>query len=171
MGRDENLAKGRIGEDDLNEWLKANNLAYLYVSQAAGTFAPLFLENVKRPDFLVLLESIGLIAVDAKNYTLSVGGEYTLKLEEEVQRVMTFERIFRLPFWYAYRAEEEGRIVWYWISALKVVEVGRVRTNRETQEQFLAIKREYFERIERNADLGKLYTHRLPGYGRIKDVC
>lgn len=159
--------KGRIGEADLHAWLKENGLSYLYVSQDLDTFAPLFVGNLKRPDFLVLLESVGLIAVDAKNCTRSPDGRFTLQYEEELRRVVTFERIFRIPVWYAYRAEESGRVVWYWISALRAIEVGELRVNGATGKQFVAIKLQHFERIEANADLGKLYTHRLPGLGKI----
>ncbi|MDA8231638.1 MAG: hypothetical protein M0006_09895 [Magnetospirillum sp.] len=154
--------KGEIGERRLNEWMQAAGLSYLYINQAKEVFARIFSGTVKRPDFLMLLESIGLIAVDAKNYALH-RGEFTLPLETELRRVLTFERLFRIPVWYAYLQEKEGgATVWYWISALKAIEVGQVRKNSKTGEDFVAIKLEHFERIEKNEDLGKLYTHRLP---------
>lgn len=160
--------KGRAGEEDLNAWLQANGLAYLYVRQNQETFTPLFKGVLKRPDFLVLIDSIGLIAVDAKNLSRWKGG-YTLSLESELRKVITFERLFRIPVWYAYRHEERGKIVWYWISALKAIEVGKVCESDKTGE-FLEIKVEHFERIETNADLGKLYTQRLPGLGKISAI-
>ena len=158
--------KQEIGERDLEAWLKKNGFSYIYVRQNKETFAPLFQGNLKRPDFLVLLESVGLIAVDAKNRAQS-RGEYTLPYEKELRRAMTFERLFRIPIWYAYRGEKSD--IWYWISALKAVAVGEVRDD-ENGEQFLAIKLDQFERIESNSDFGKLYTHRLPGLGKIKDM-
>lgn len=155
--------KGKIGEARLNAWLKSIGISYVYLDQSQDTFPDLFKGNVKRPDFLVLLESIGLIAVDAKNYTLTAAGEYTLPLETELKRVLAFERLFRIPVWYAYMGKDsETTSVWYWISALKALEVGHVRKNRKKDEDYLAIKLEHFERIEKNEDLGKLYTHRLP---------
>lgn len=163
----ENVAKGKAGEEALNAWLKDQGLSYVAICQSPETFAPLFSTGLKRPDFLILLESIGLIAVDAKNYK-QYDGFYTLKLEEELRRSMTFERVFRIPIWYAYCSHESGKIIWHWLSALKAIEVGEVRTNRATGEQFLAIRIEHFERVESNADLGKLYTHRLPGFSKIK---
>lgn len=154
--------KGEIGEAQLNAWLKSIGISYVYLDQSQKTFPDLFKGNVKRPDFFVLLESIGLIAVDAKNYTLSAG-EYTLPLETELKRVLAFERLFRIPVWYAYMGKTSATTtVWYWISALKAIEVGQVRRKKETDEDFLAIKLDHFERIEKNEDLGKLYTHRLP---------
>ena len=160
--------KGELGESALNEWFHTQGLSYVHISQGKETFAPLFRDSVKRPDFLLLLESIGLIAVDAKNYTLSRGG-YTLKLEEEVRSVLTFERLFRIPVWYAYLNQEDPE-TWFWISALKAIEVGNVRINRATQEQFLAISLQHFECVKTNADLGKLYTHRLSGYDFLKNI-
>ena len=159
-------AKGEVGERRLNEWMQAAGLSYLYINQAKEVFARIFHGTVKRPDFLVLLESIGLIAVDAKNYALK-RGVFTLPLESELRRVLTFERLFRIPVWYAYLHEEDGTAIWYWISALKAIEVGVIRTNSKTGEDFVAIKLEHFERIEKNEDLGKLYTHRLPSLNGI----
>lgn len=158
---------GKEGEHALNLWLRREGFSYLYIDQKVDYFAPLFRGNLKRPDFLVLLESIGLIAVDAKNYT-SKNGTLTLKLEKEVRRVMTFERIFRLPVWYAYLGKENDKEVWFWISALKAIEVGKVLLNAATKEEFLSIPIRYFEKIEKNADMGKLYTHRLRSLGSIK---
>lgn len=159
--------KGRAGEDDLNAWLQANGLSYLFVRQDQETFTPLFKGGVKRPDFLVLLDSIGLIAVDAKNHSLWDGNHYTLSLESELRKVITFERLFRIPVWYAYRHEEtEGKVVWYWISALKAIEVGTTCESDKTGD-FLKIKLEHFEKVETNADLGKLYTQRLPSVAKI----
>lgn len=158
--------KGLDGEQALNKWLNDNGLSYLYIDQKSDTFSRLFSKSLKRPDFLILLESIGLIAVDAKNYQLS-GGVYTLNMENEFQKALTFERIFRIPLWYAYLGYEDDQEVWYWISALKAIEVGEVRTNRKKGENFLAIKLEHFEAISCNNDLGKLYTHRLPKIEKI----
>lgn len=154
--------KGLIGEEALNDWLQSIGISYLYINQSPETFARLFKGALKRPDFLVLLESIGMIAVDAKNYKLFNGG-YSLPLRSELQRVLAFERLFRIPVWYAYRGEgSHENHVWYWISALKAVEVGKVKHNSITDEDFLFVKLEDFVRIERNEDLGKLYTQRLP---------
>ncbi len=158
--------KGRSGEEDLNAWFQANGLAYLYVRQNPETFAPLFKDFLKRPDFLVLLDSIGLIAVDAKNHSLWNGDHYTLSMESELRRVITFERLFRIPVWYAYRHEEDGKVVWFWISALKAVEVGTICESDKTGD-FLKIKLEHFEKIKTNADLGKLYTQRLTNLAKI----
>lgn len=159
--------RGQLGEEAFRDWLDDEGLGYLYINQDLDLYAALFKGNVKRPDFLVLLESIGMLAVDVKFYTLS-GGVYTLKLEEEVRRVLAFERIFRIPVWYAYLGQDE--VTWYWLSALKAIEVGEVRTNSSTGEEFLAIRVSEFEAVKTNTDLGKLYTHRLPSTSSVARV-
>lgn len=176
-GSEKSLAqqKGDAGEHALNEWFNAIGISYLYINQSPETFSKLFSTNLKRPDFLVLLESIGLIAVDAKNYQIhynekSKKFEYSLPYETELKRVMTFERLFRIPVWYAYMSQESGAHgqVWHWISALKALEVGQIKTNNTTQEDFLVIELSHFEQIEKNEDLGKLYTHRLPALKKLR---
>lgn len=151
--------KGDEGESELNTWFNDNNLCYLFLSQDPKIFAALFPGAIKRPDFLVLIESVGLIAVDAKNYTCS-GGVYTLELEKELVRVLTFERLFRIPVWYAYKGQDVDGPVWYWISALKALEVGQRRAKGGTKKDFLAIKLEHFAAIRTEQDMGLLYTQR-----------
>jgi hypothetical protein len=158
--------KGKRGEDALNEWFKREGLPYLYVGQSPDTFSTLFPNAAKRPDFLLLLQSLGLIAVDAKNYTL-FKGVFTLNLEQELRKMLTFERLFRIPVWFAYmNSEDESK--WYWISGLKAVEVGEVRTKESTGETFLAIPLEHFAEVNTSADLGKLYAMKINSLEKIK---
>jgi hypothetical protein len=164
----EKIRRGEDGEQAMAEWLDNVGLGYLYVAQSPERFAGLFGDDVKRPDFLVLIDSLGLIAVDVKNYTTK-GGEYTLKFEKEVKKVIAFERIFRIPVWYAYLSKGDKR-TWHWISALKAIEVGEMRSRRDNGEKFLAIKMKDFVEIRENADLGKLYTQRIPGLKRSKKI-
>lgn len=167
MDPSERLAKGLDGEKNLRAWLDAEGLAHVSICQHPETFAALFAGHVKRPDFLLLLESIGLIAIDVKNQTQSqrpVG--YTLTLDVELRRAIAFERLFRIPLWYVYPCEESDQTAWYWISALKALQEGDKRLNADKVE-FLIIALEHFERIVTNADLGKLYTHRLSGVNKI----
>lgn len=159
--------KGVIGEAALNDWFQSIGISYLYINQEPQTFANLFKGNLKRPDFLVLMESIGMIAVDAKNYRLHNGTEYSLPYEKELRRVLVFERLFRIPVWYAYMGEpENGETPWYWISALKALEVGLFKKNGEGVE-FLSLNLRHFEKVVHAQDLGKLYTHRMPSIRTI----
>lgn len=58
--------KGPEGEKRFREWLAQNKLGFVPICQQKETFATLFFGAVKRPDFLVLIDSIGIIAVDTK---------------------------------------------------------------------------------------------------------
>ena len=158
--------KGKEGEDAFNSWLNNNGLSFLYVDQSVDTFSTLFKNNVKRPDFLLMLESIGMLAVDVKNYTQSQG-TYTLNMEQEFLRSLSFERLFRIPLWYAYKSEKNGETIWLWISALKAIEVGSISINNRSGEKFLRIDVKHFEEIKTNQDIGKLYTHRLPSLNNL----
>jgi hypothetical protein len=155
--REELEAKGRAGENAMQIWLNTAGLGYLYINQSIDTFATMFSGTTKRPDFLVLLDSIGIIAVDVKNHKLS-DNCYALPLQDELEKVLTFERLFRIPVWYAYLGNEEK---WHWISALKAIEVGMKRQNEETKKEYIKIPLTEFVIISKNDDLGKLYTQRL----------
>jgi hypothetical protein len=166
LTKEQKKKKGEDGERALNEWLKEQGLSYLYVNQAENVQSTLFKGAVKRPDFLVLFESIGLIAVDVKNYE-PFHQQYGLEYEKEVKRVLAFERLFRIPVWYAYLGKDESGPCWYWISALRAVEVGELKTRGKDNTQFLAIKIGDFCKVRTNADLGGLYTQRLPKVEKI----
>jgi hypothetical protein len=164
---DDYLKKGELGEKDLHTWLDKSGLSYLCLSQSPKTYARLFRGQIKRPDFLILLNSIGLIAVDVKNKTPLDGGDYSLEWEGELTHVLAFERLFRIPVWYAYRVAEKDRVVWYWISALAAVEKGTPCRNSKDQTVFLAIKPKDFVRIDSHDDFGKLYAHHLGDLSRL----
>ncbi|TAA09846.1 hypothetical protein EA658_04145 [Pseudoxanthomonas winnipegensis] len=160
--------KGDVGESDLNAWLGQSGLSYVAICQARENFAPLFTGEIKRPDFMVLLDSIGLIAVDAKNFEVTEwdgASCFTLSVETELLRAVAFERMFRIPLWYAYRCEESEQLAWYWISALKAVEVGTRRVGRHGD--FLTIELKHFARVVVPDDMARLYAQRLPGVSRI----
>ena len=161
------LARSKDAEQAFEAWLRHEHFSYLAICQDEERFAPLFSGNLKRPDFLVLLESIGMIAVDVKSCTLT-RQEYTLPFEDEFRRAITFERLFRLPVWYAYWNLGLGFA--HWISALKAIEVGVRRTNAKDKKGFIAINLCHFEMIRSNSDIGKLYTHRLRDLSNIKIV-
>jgi hypothetical protein len=147
MARESIEAKGLKGEQAFQRWLDDQYLAYVHVRQDPASFASLFRNiEVKRPDFLVLLESIGLLAVDVKNKALHEGNFYSLD-HSELRPVLAFERLFRIPVWYAYRNETAG--TWCWISALKAVEVGEPRTDAEGL-PFLALHRDQFAVVTSN---------------------
>ncbi len=164
--KEEKKRLGREGEDKLNDWFKSQKVAYVAVCQRPDTFAPMFSGTTKRPDFMLLLEGVGMIAVDAKNCALRQGDRFTLAKERELKLSVNFERLFRMPLWYAYRNNADEHSPWYWISALKAIEVGE-DAGKQGGEIYLSIKLEHFERMDTAADLAKLFTHRMPSYAKV----
>lgn len=162
---EDRIKKGKDGENAFQQWLKENEFPYLFVDQSKETFPPLFRQNLKRPDFLVLLESIGMIAVDVKNHDPQPDGAFTINAEE-LAKALAFERVFRIPVWYAYRESILLDDVWYWISALKCLEVAKECSGRGGK--YLKIARDDFEKVCTGSDIGKLFMQRLRSLGNIK---
>lgn len=107
-----------------------------------------------------MIDSIGLIAVDVKNYT-KFNECFSLEYESELKKTLSFERMFRIPVWYAYKNEESS---WLWISALKAVEVGVLTPSKKGKNNFLSIKILHFTEVSSNQDIGKLWEQRLPSF-------
>jgi hypothetical protein len=158
--------KGRIGEVMLGKWFDAERLGFVSICQSKESFSSLFAGAVKRPDFFLLLEGIGLLAIDAKNKKLA-GDRFTLNLKRELRSAIAFERLFRMPLWYAFRDCDIPDSPWYWISALKAVEVGLKNERKDNGEEFLAIRLCAFEKVESARDLSKLYTQRSRAFHNL----
>jgi hypothetical protein len=64
--------------------------------------------HIKRPDFIVAVDGLSIVAVDAKAKSLS-DGCFVLDASEH-RRLDGFEAVFGIPVWYAcFPPEEEGR--------------------------------------------------------------
>lgn len=166
--------QGREGENALNDWFKQYNLPYVYLNQDKTTFASLFCGSIKRPDFLLLFDSLGLIAVDVKHLSrkeFQGNHFFNLTYEGEIQKAIAFERIFRIPVWYAIKENNSDNKEWFWISCLKAFEVGAIRSNKEKGcGSFVAINVNEFKKIREGKDLAKLYLERMPCYKRISSI-
>lgn len=158
LTKEERRGKALEGERAFKHWLDACSRRFVYVDQAPETFAALFRGEVKRPDFLVLIDSIGLIAVDVKNQALTADGYMTLGKDEEIKRTLAFERLFRIPLWYAYFVKEAGRPRWLWISASRVLESALDGQTRDAK-KYLKLHPKHFEVLETSNDFGKLFSY------------
>lgn len=157
---------GLEGESALAAWFAREGLPYVAICQQPGTFASLFTGSVKRPDFLLLFDALGMIGVDVKNISPSEWNGrlfYSLSLDDELRRAIAFERVFRMPVWYAIKGRDE----WLWISALKAVEAGRTLQNSTTKANFVSIGKQHFVHVRTGDDLAGLYSQRIPGYRRV----
>ncbi len=152
--------KGEEGELAFKAWLQKNNFSFLYIKQDKDAFAHMFHNALKRPDFLVLVDGIGLIAIDVKNNKCYHKKYFSLPIERELKRTLAFERTFRLPVWYVY-SNCQKYDKWYWINSLKVVEVGKMIVNNYTNKSFYSIPKNDCIEIVTNEDFGKLWTHRF----------
>ena len=144
-------------EQDFLNWLDENKFSYLYINQDIESFSKLFTNQVKSPNFLLLIDSIGLIAVNIINYTTFKDKHLSLNYESEFKNTLKFEKLFKLPVCYVYKNNDQ----WLWISALKAIEVGEIKTNSETKEQFLSLNIDDFTIVKSNSDICKLWEQRV----------
>jgi len=151
--------KGNIGEESLITWFHENSIPFLAIDQSLGTFAHFFAKNGKRPDFLILLHSLGLIAVDAKNCALS-NGYFTLT-EQEIMDALSFQLIYRIAFWFAFLHIQHNIPTWYWINSVKAAGTGMKRQNGKTGQAFRAISLGDFVPIRTRRDLGELWVDQV----------
>ncbi|MHB1546907.1 MAG: hypothetical protein ACYCSB_02245 [bacterium] len=118
------------GEEKFQEWLEHKKYSYIYLDQSKDTFSSLFANNVKRPDFLVLIDSIGLIAIDVKSRNKLTNynnkgkseGRFTLNESEDTQKLLAFERKFRISVWIVFCLDAGGFEAWHWISLSEIIE-------------------------------------------------
>jgi len=61
-----------VCEKKFQEWLDEKKYPYIFIDQSKDTFPTLFRNiETKRPDFLLVLQQIGMIAVDVKERTIN----------------------------------------------------------------------------------------------------
>jgi hypothetical protein len=102
------LEKGEDGERALQDWLDRSRLAYLYLDQTPLTIPAAHRAHIKRPDFIVAVDGVGTIAVDAKAKSF-IDGCFVLDASER-RRLDGFESMFGIPVWYAcFPPQEPGR--------------------------------------------------------------
>lgn len=138
-------------EIKFKEWLDEKNYGYLHISQDVATFSNFFRDLMKRPDFLIVLPSISIIAVDVKYYTKYRDFIFD---EKEVKNFSTFERYLRLPVWYAIAASKRFA-TWYWISNSEVLERG-IRKSSKTG-YFYAISPKTTKQVAPDDSIAKIF--------------
>ena len=150
------IEKGIYGEEQLLSWFQDNKIGFILINQTPHTFSLAFSSTIKRPDFLVVLPSIGLIAVDAKNYKCSRGC-FTI-CEEELKKALRFEMLTKMPFWFAYlHNDQKNHSVWCWISVLKAQRTGIKRQNKITGHNFYVIDLGHFTHVTDGCNLGQIF--------------
>lgn len=146
-------------EQLFQQWLEAKKYPYVYIEQSLETFATFFRGITKRPDYFIVLPSIGLIAVDVKERKYYIDFQNFTINELEIKKLSSFERAFKTPVWVAISNESIGFTTWYWISLTRIVEKMPLKVNSNSNEEFRAIGIKNCITIGWNDNLGKLFMH------------
>jgi len=143
-------------EEKFKEWLDEKGYPYLSINNFPEAYSSFFKDsNLKRPDFLILLHSLALIAVDVKERHFYNGHEDFILDEKEIEKYTAFERIFRIPVWFAFSNESVRYRTWYWISLSKVYNI-EPKSSSITRNLFRPISITNCITIGWNEGLGKL---------------
>lgn len=94
-----NRIRGHHAEVAFKQWLNRSRLGYMVVDQTPFS-VPIGAKHIKRPDYLIGLMSIGMVAVDVKGRDM-VDGHGIIELDEH-DGFNFFQRYFSVPVWYAW---------------------------------------------------------------------
>jgi len=159
--------QGLEGEDLFQRWLQTYDAPFLRVDNDVETYTMLFQGKLKRPDFLLLIAGMGLLAVDVKNYKRSKKSNgFFLNFENELNYSVEFEHAFKIFLWYAIRDKDsEGQDKWYFISAYDALEHGEV-ISRANGTRYFDIAEKHFTLLTDANDIPLLLKERrgITGY-------
>lgn len=99
LTREERRTQGQAAEDRFRAWLDRCVLPHIYVEQSPFTIPEGLRGEIKRPDFLVGIPSIGTIAVDVK--AKSVYADTLIIDAYEHRTLLNFETYFSMTVWFA----------------------------------------------------------------------
>ena len=99
LSRFDRRAQGQVAEDRFRGWLDRCILPHIYVEQSPLTIPQALKGEIKRPDFLIGLPTIGTIAVDVKAKRVYAD---TLIIDAyEHRTLLNFETFFNITVWFA----------------------------------------------------------------------
>jgi len=99
LSRVQRKAQGQAAEDRFRSWLDRCCLPHIYVEQSPFTIPEPLRGEIKRPDFLVGIPSIGTIAVDVK--AKRVYRDALIIDAYEHRSLLAFETFFNISVWFA----------------------------------------------------------------------
>ncbi len=99
LSKHQRRAQGQITEDRFRAWLDRCTLPHLYVEQSPITLPKPLRGEIKRPDFLVGIPTIGTLAVDVKAKRIY---DDTILIDAyEHRTLLNFETFFNISVWFA----------------------------------------------------------------------
>jgi hypothetical protein len=99
LSRAARKAQGQAAEDRFRAWLDRCHLPHIYVEQSPLTLPEHLKGEIKRPDFLVGIPTIGTLAVDVKAKTVY---DHTILIDAHEHRTLAaFETFFNVTVWFA----------------------------------------------------------------------
>lgn len=99
LTRPQRQALGQAAEDRFRTWLDRCHLPHIYVEQSPITIPQHLRGEIKRPDFLVGVPTIGTLAVDVKAKHIY---QDTILIDVyEHRTLMAFETFFNISVWFA----------------------------------------------------------------------
>ena len=117
------IVKGATAELAFRRWLDASVLPHLYVEQSPITVPVPLRGQIKRPDYIVGIPGVGLVAFDVKAKTPHEG-QLIFELTE-VRKLQAFARLFHLTVYFACLDPEGGdRGHWIRLDQLQDAESG-----------------------------------------------
>ena len=99
LTRAERREQGQAAENRFRAWLDRCHLPHIYIEQSPFTFPEHLKGEIKRPDFLVGIPTIGTLAVDVKAKT--VYDDAILIDAYEHRTLAAFETLFNMSVWFA----------------------------------------------------------------------
>lgn len=107
------VRRGAKAERLFADWLDASVLPHIYVEQSPMTVPEPLRGEIKRPDYLVGIPGVGMVAFDVKSKTVYEREGIIFDLAE-VQKLRTFSRLFHVTVYFAC-LDPEGGSEGYWV--------------------------------------------------------
>lgn len=117
--------RGANAERQFAAWLDASVLPHLYVEQSPMTVPAPLRGEIKRPDYLVGIPGVGMVAFDVKSKTVYERDGLIFDLAE-VQKLRTFSRLFHVTVYFAC-LDPDGGPEGYWVRLDQLDAVPAVR--------------------------------------------
>lgn len=122
--RREDVARGAAAEAAFATWLDRSCLPFVYATQTRESVPRHFRGQLKRPDYLVAVPTVGTLCFDVKAKTRYPGGFIFDRLE--VTKLAAFDTLFNLTTLFACLDPEGGAASWWF----RVADLDRMADGR-----------------------------------------